>query len=57
MKMEAVLALVRHGLTTGGALLVSAGLSTDADIQTVAGAIVIVIGFGWSLWRKYERTA
>jgi len=57
MKQEAILALIRHGLTVAGGALVTSGMSTESEITTVAGAVVGVIGFAWSLWRKYENKA
>ncbi len=55
MTKETILALIRHGLTAFGGLLVSSGLAAEGDIETVAGAAVVIIGFSWSLWRKWDR--
>ena len=52
MKIEAILALVRHGLTTFGGYLVSADLATNEEITSSAGWIVGLIGLGWSIYRK-----
>ncbi len=55
MYVEAALALARHGLTTAGSWFVIAGWATPTEIDTVAGAVVAVAGFGWSMWRKWKR--
>lgn len=55
MKIEAILALLRHGLTTGGGLLVSSGFATEDEITGGAGAIVFLAGMGWSWYRKWAR--
>ncbi len=55
MTQEAILAFIRHGLTLGGGALVSSGLASDGEIATTAGAIVAVIGFAWSLHRKWAN--
>lgn len=54
MTAESILALIRHGLTTAGGALVASGMATTNEIATISGSIVAVLGFGWSLWRKYE---
>lgn len=53
--VEYVLGLVRHGLTTAGGALVTAGVATEADLATGVGAITTILGLGWSWWRKYKR--
>ena len=55
MKKEAVLAAVRHLLTAGGGLLVAQGVTEAAAMETAIGAVMTLVGFGWSLWRKYAR--
>ncbi len=55
MTIEAILALIRHGLTTGGGILVAQGMASSEEIATVAGAIVTFLGFGWSLVRKIQN--
>ena len=55
MTIEAILALLRHGLTTGGGILVANDYATNDEITSAAGWIVGLLGFGWSLWRKYAN--
>ena len=52
MTIESILALIRHGLTTAGGVLVTAGLSSSDEITSMAGAAVGLMGFGWSIYRK-----
>ncbi len=55
MTQEAILSLIRHGLTTFGGALVTGGFATESEIGSVAGAVVLIIGFGWSLARKFAN--
>ena len=57
MKIEALLALLRHGLTTFGGVLVTGGMATSDEVATAAGWIVGLLGMGWSLWRKHNNKA
>ena len=55
MPLEAFLAFLRHGLTYGGGFLTSAGVATVDETNVAAGAIVTLIGIGWSWMRKYRN--
>ena len=48
----AVLGIVRHLLTTGGGMF----LSGD-DLSQAVGAVMTLIGIGWSLIEKRQRGA
>lgn len=50
----AIQSLIRHGLTSGGALLISKGLASGADVSTAIGALMVLIGFGHSVWQKWQ---
>lgn len=52
MKIEALLALIRHGLTVAGGALVANGVASADDVSMFAGAVVTILGLGWSLYRK-----
>lgn len=52
---EAIFGIIRHILTTAGGVAVSAGFVTESEAQTLVGAIVIVVGFVWSLIDKRKR--
>ena len=55
MPLETFLALLRHAMTAGGTYLTGAGLATTEAVDIAAGAVITVIGFGWSIYRKWER--
>ena len=55
MTFEVFLAALRHLMTAAGVYAVAGGWADDAAWQTFAGEIVGVVGFGWSVWRKYAR--
>lgn len=52
---EAILGVVRHGLTAAGGGLVASGVLDAAAAQTAVGAIVALIGVAWSVWEKRGR--
>ncbi len=54
MKLEILLAVVRHMLTGLGGVLVAKGWADDSQISEAAGALCTLIGFGWSLWHKRQ---
>ncbi len=55
LSLDIVLAAIRHAMTTAGVFVISAGLA-DADTWTgVTGAVITLVGFGWSAWRKVDR--
>jgi hypothetical protein len=51
-KKEEILGLIRHVLTFGGGYAVSSGLLDLTSLETVVGALVTVIGIGWSVLEK-----
>jgi len=46
---------VRHGLTALGGGLVAAGYASQDEVATAAGALTVLIGFGFSVARKIIR--
>lgn len=55
LSLDVVLAAIRHAMTTVGVFVISAGFA-DADTWTgVSGAVIVIVGFGWSVLRKYQR--
>lgn len=44
--------LVRHGLTTAGGGLVTAGWLSSSEFELGVGAVVTLIGIGWSVVSK-----
>jgi hypothetical protein len=59
--LDVILGLVRHGLTTLGGGLVTAGyLTSDQSTQAVTmvvGFVSIVAGAVWSWWQKKQAAA
>jgi len=53
---DAILSVVRHVLTVGGTYFASIGLIDGASVETVVGAVVVLIAFGWGIWDKQGRT-
>lgn len=48
--------LIRHCLTSGGALLFAHSLASQSDINAAVGAAMVLIGFGHSVIQKWEST-
>jgi len=51
-----IMAVARHLATTAGGALASYGVISTSQTETVAGAILTLIGVGLSAWDKVERT-
>lgn len=49
---DIILGLVRHGVTTMGGVLVTAGYVDESGIQTLAGAAAVLVGAGLSVIDK-----
>lgn len=52
---EAIFGVIRHAVTTAGGAIVANGLVTSAQLETLAGALVIVAGVIWSIVEKKLR--
>ena len=52
MNTEAWLGLIRHILTTGGGVLASKGVIEAGQVETIVGAVIVLIGVAWSVWAK-----
>ena len=55
MTLELILAALRHAMTAGGVFAVSNGWATDGSWETFTGAVLVVVGFFWSAYRKWAR--
>ena len=60
MEKEVIGAIVRHGMTWIGGLLIARGVADPSTIgmfstPEVIGAVTTVVGLGWSIWRKWAR--
>lgn len=47
--------LVRHGVTTLGGSLVAGGVLTQGQVETLAGAALVLFGLAWSIIEKKLR--
>lgn len=47
-----ILGLVRHGLTLAGGYLAAKGHLDPASVDVVVGAILTIVGAGWSIKSK-----
>ena len=52
MMPEMILGILRHVLTTAGGGLVASGTLDASTMQTGAGAVMTLVGIGFSLWNK-----
>jgi hypothetical protein len=55
MPFEVISALFRHGLTTGGGVLVSIDLIDATQAEAFVGAGMVLAGIAWSITRKWLR--
>lgn len=44
---------LRHGMTTGGGVLVTLGYADSSDVTTAVGAAMTLLGFAVSVIRSY----
>lgn len=54
MTKEVALGFLRHVLTFAGGLLVTNGIIGAGEIEVAVGAVVTLIGLGWSIWQKRQ---
>lgn len=56
MTMDQKLGFIRHGLTALGGVFVARGQVDDSQMGEVIGAIMVLVGFAWSLLSKRVST-
>jgi hypothetical protein len=54
MNLDIILGIARHLLTAFGGVLVTKGITDAATVDTAAGAIITLAGFGWSVAAKWR---
>jgi hypothetical protein len=54
MQKEMILGLSRHVLTAAGGYLLANGLADDSEVNEIVGALVTLLGAGWSIWAKVQ---
>lgn len=52
MNIDMVWGLARHALTFGGGYVVAKGWLDEATMNEVVGAVMTIVGAGWSLHQK-----
>ena len=52
MNKEQTLGFIRHGLTLVGGFFVARGVLDEGQLLEVVGALISLIGFGWSFFVK-----
>jgi flagellar motor component MotA len=52
MNTAMILGLVRHGLTLLGGYLAAKGHLDPANVDVVVGAVLTIVGAGWSVQSK-----
>jgi len=55
MDQETILGILRHILTSAGGCLVADGVVSQSQLNEGVGAIVILIGIGWSIYNKVQH--
>ena len=55
MTQEDVFAILRHLLTTVGGALAADGMLSSGQVQDGVGAIMVLVGLGWSLLNKWQQ--
>lgn len=53
----ALLGVLRHALTTLGGSFVTSGLLSADELQQLVGAVLTMVGIGWSVIEKRQRRA
>lgn len=46
--------IVRHAMTFGGGFLVTKDLTTMIEWETAIGAVITLVGIGWSIYEKMK---
>ena len=52
---DQIFAFIRHALTLAGGVLVTKGIVDEASMLEAVGAIITLLGFGWSFKDKADR--
>lgn len=51
---DSIKSIVRHGFSFGGGFLVAKGLVTLDQANELAGAVITVLGIGWSIYKNLK---
>ena len=55
MDKDAILGTIRHVFTTIGGALSAKGIIAGSWVEPLTGAIIVFIGFAWSIYEKKQR--
>lgn len=53
MTFEIIGGLIRHALTVVGGIVVTTGYIATSEVEAIVGALMVLIGTAWSVWKKY----
>ncbi|MGH8023184.1 MAG: hypothetical protein ACRED1_06365 [Limisphaerales bacterium] len=56
MLWQIISSFLQHSLTGIGAVVVTKGLASQSDTNTAVGAIMVLLGFGHSLYEKWKAS-
>lgn len=57
MNWEMIAAFIRHALTLGAGVLVTNGWIDGDTSVALVGAVMTLIGIGWSFWAKFGKAS
>jgi len=57
MNKESILGVIRHILTFGGGFVVAQGFVDQSMVSDAVGALMTLIGLGWSIYDKKALAA
>jgi len=55
MNTEQISGIVRHALGAIGGYVISIGVVTTTEWETITGAILILSSVAWSMWEKRAK--
>lgn len=55
MNWDQMQGLIRHALTVGAGYLASVGVIGGSDVEVGVGALMGLLGIGWSVYSKAEK--
>ena len=57
MNKKKILGVIRHVLTAGGGYLVGQGLIDESQAMEIVGALITLLGFGFSYFAPEKKEA
>lgn len=53
--LAVITGVLRHVLTFGGGFLVEDNLASGDEVSLAIGAVITLVGFGWSVFHKIKE--